>query len=323
MAALCGVLLCCVAGCAPDAPDGEAVYEGTPPAVSTPAQMRVVATTGFGANVLFDAVVALDEDTTAMAMLASLAEVETSYGDCFVDAVNGVGGAPHGGKVDWFYCMNGIMADSGACDYVLRDGDVEWWDFHDWSFRRNVSATIACFPSIFVNGYEGQTRPSLVAFEQPFASDAERIAQTLRDAGSGDVKVTPVSGLTSGEKEHSNIVLVATAVAEPVQEIYALWDKLGLFTQLEDGELHVFSAAGEEVARFTEGAGVLEAMQNPWNPSGTGACENVVLLVSGCDMDGVRAAADALIIDATESLPLWCGAVIVDGALQSVPGMTG
>ena len=317
--ALCGLLLCCAQGCAPDAPGVDTPHDAAPFAGSSQAQVRVVATTGFGAHTLFDVTVALEEETSAIEILRSVAEVETSYADCFIEAINGVGGTSQRGKMDWFYCMNGIMADSGACDYELRDGDVEWWDFHDWSFRRNVSATIACFPSAFVNGYEGQIRPTLVVFEDPFEPEAERILGTLGEAGVEDARSVPLSGLTSGEKETSNIVLVATSTAEPVREIYGLWDRLGLFTLVADGRLRTFSASGEEVASASEAAGVLEAMQNPWNPSGTGACDNVVLLVSGCDMAGVRAASDALILATGENLPLWCGAWVVDGLLAPVP----
>ena len=321
--ALCGLLLCCVQGCSPDAPTVDVSHDETPAGVASPAQVRVVATTDFGTHTLFDATVVFEEGTTALELLQSVAEVETSYGGCFVEAINGVGETPNSGKQDWFYCMNGITADGGSCGYVLRDGDVEWWDFHGWSLRQNVSAAISCFPSAFVNGYDGQIRPTLVVFEEPFGPEAERILQTLSDAGTEGARIMPLASLASGEQETSNVVLVASSSAEPVREIYSLSDTLGLLTHLEDGVLRVRSVSGEEVARFTDGAGVLEAMQNPWNPSGIGACENVVLLVSGCDTAGVRAAAEALILAEGESLPMWCSALVVEGALEPVPGMTG
>ncbi|GAI85551.1 unnamed protein product, partial [marine sediment metagenome] len=37
---------------------------------------------------------------------------------------------------------------------------------------------------------------------------------------------------------------------------------------------------------------LIQATQNPWNPKGIGACENVVWLVSGTDEAGVK---DAII----------------------------
>jgi hypothetical protein len=80
----------------------------------------------------------------------------------------------------------------------------------------------------------------------------------------------------------------------------------------------VYASSGEEAAVFTDGTGILEAMQNPWNPSGTGACENVVLLVSGTDADGVRAAAGAL-VESSAAMTAWCGVVVREAVPMAVP----
>ncbi|MCK9358039.1 MAG: hypothetical protein M0R22_12985, partial [Dehalococcoidia bacterium] len=72
-------------------------------------------------------------------------------------------------------------------------------------------------------------------------------------------------------------------------------------------------------ARYDAATGIVTATQSPWNPKGTGACENVVVVVSGCDAAGVRAAARAL-VDSHEQFLTWCGAVVdADGNMLPVP----
>jgi len=67
---------------------------------------------------------------TAMQALERKADVKTSYGGRFVVAIDGVSSAPHR---DWFYFINGKLADRGAAEVRLHRGDVEWWDYRRWS----------------------------------------------------------------------------------------------------------------------------------------------------------------------------------------------
>ncbi len=319
--ALLGVVaLCSASGCSPLSTDGEPAQHHAVCVGSAPAEVRLLATMDFGERTLFDVTVGLEAGTTAMRALHSVADVATSYGDCFVDSINGVGATQQPG--DWFYFVNGIMANSGACDYVLHDGDVEWWDYHDWGFRQNISATLGCFPAAFVNGYDGRTFPTVVAFEQPFEAEAQGILRALLESSVDEARLVLLAELSSSARETNNVVLVATPNAELVREAYGNWDKLGFFTHLEDGTLCTYGASGEETACYTEGVGVLEAMQSPWNPSGVGACENVVLLVSGCDSDGVRAAA-RILAESGDTLSMRCAAIVKGGVAQPVPASAG
>jgi len=283
---------------------------------SGPAQARVVVTTGFGANTLLDAVVGIDARTSAMKALESIAETETGYGGGFVQSINGVGSTR---KSDWFYYVNGLMAKTGAKDYVLRNGDVEHWDYHSWSSFRGMSAVMGCFPWAFVNGYGGERRPSIVACEPEYGDEADGIAAVLRGAGAVDVSLVPLAELTPEQMASRHLVLVAGPDAAPVREVFDNRATLGLFVSLDGHGLRAFSPSGEEKAVYQQAAGVLAATQNPWNPRGTGACENVVVVVSGCDEAGVRAAARTLVHE-HERLLTWCGAVVeADGRVRPLP----
>jgi Domain of unknown function (DUF4430) len=67
---------------------------------------------------------------TAMQALEREAKVETSYGGRFVTSINGLASASHR---DWFYFVNGKLAERGATELRLHDGDVEIWDYRRWS----------------------------------------------------------------------------------------------------------------------------------------------------------------------------------------------
>ena len=85
---------------------------------------------------------------TAMRMLQRDFDVETRYGGGFVQSINGVaGGREDGRPVDWFYYVNGILADQGAAAHELAPGDDIWWDHHDWGGAATSARSSARSPS--------------------------------------------------------------------------------------------------------------------------------------------------------------------------------
>jgi len=312
------LVLALAAGCSGGSGD-EAVVgaASSPPGAVSDAQARVIVTTGYGAETVVDTSIALTKDTTAMQALQSVSDVGTAYGGGFVQSINGIG-ETRISRTDWFYAINGVLANRGAANEVLRDGDVEHWDFREWRFRRNVSATLGCFPSFFVNGYGGHVRPTVVACEPTFEAEGPAIAARLEELGVEDVDCIELSSLSDEWKEERNLIIVAGSGESLVRDVYARWDKLGLFAYLEDDVLSVFTASGEEAVVSGGDVGLLQPMQNPWNPSGIGACETVVILVSGTDSDGVRSAAAAL-VERGDIMATWCGAIVRNGVVAAIP----
>ncbi len=283
--------------------------------------VRVLATTDFGSETLLDETLPLEPGMSALDALQLVADVGTLYGGGFVDSINGVGPdriAGQSANAGWFYFVNGIMANGAAGGYVLRPGDVEHWDHHDWTFRQLVSAGIGCFPSAFVHGYGGTIYPTVVAYGDSYAAEADDLAAVLEGAGALGVQRLPIAQLLPEHRESSNLVIVAGSTAGPVVELNQHWDRLGLFAQFVDSGLQTYAGSGAEAGKYFDGVGLLQAMQSPWNPSGVGVCENVVLLVSGNDADGVRAAAGAL-AEGHEAMTHWCAAVVLGGEAHRIP----
>ena len=68
---------------------------------------------------------------TAMRALDQVADVETDSGGKFVTGINGVE-QNTGKKLAWLYYVNGVAAQKGAAEVKLAEGDVEWWDLHNY-----------------------------------------------------------------------------------------------------------------------------------------------------------------------------------------------
>ncbi len=128
-------------------------------------------------EVLVDAAVPAGQ--TLLRALRSKAEVSTRYGGGFVQSIEGIEGSARRHE-DWFWFVNGLAGDRSAASYRLRDGDVAWWDYRDWSGDADTLEVVAgAFPEPFLHGYAGATRPAAVRYGAGLRAGAERVAREL------------------------------------------------------------------------------------------------------------------------------------------------
>lgn len=288
---------------------------------SSGSSVRIIVTRGFSEPAILEKSVAIGEDTTALDGLQMVASVETKYGGGFVSSIEGISSKYEGSnktKEDWLFYINGISLSTGAGGYILRDGDSEHWDYHDWSFRQFMPAIIGDFPEPFVHGTRGVVYPTVVAYQSGWEEEARQIADRLRGLGVPDVTCQSFDELSAGDKESSNLVLVGTSDFAPVEELNEPWNRLGFFGHFEDGALVVFDSAGELVSGYGAGTGLIQATQSIWNPKGVGAGENVVWVVSGLDESGVKAAVDVL-INHPDDYKYACAVVVTEGETLRLP----
>lgn len=143
---------------------------------------RLWVTRDRGSEVLVDATVPAGQ--SLLRALRSKTKVSTRYGGGFVQSIDGVDGSARRHE-DWFWFVNGLAGDRSAASYRLRDGDVAWWDYRDWSGDADTLEVVAgAFPEPFLHGYDGRTRPAAVRYVPGLRSQARRIARVL---GSGDL----------------------------------------------------------------------------------------------------------------------------------------
>lgn len=129
------------------------------------------------------------ESDSVVRLLDGEAEIETSYGGNFVDAIDGVSSAVSEGRSsDWFFYVNGYWSPVGAGEAEVRAGDRIWWDYRDWTDAQKVSAVVGSYPEPFVDGYGGEAVPTDVAcFDAPEA--CQQVAVQLTDDGAAEVRV--------------------------------------------------------------------------------------------------------------------------------------
>ena len=143
---------------------------------------RLWVTRDRGASVLLD--VEVPAGQSLLRALKSEAKVDTRYGGGFVQSIDGLEGSARRHE-DWFWFVNGLAGDRSAASYRLRDGDIAWWDYRDWSRDADTLEVVAgAFPEPFLHGYDGKVRPAAVRYAPGLAAQAGRVADVI---GSGDV----------------------------------------------------------------------------------------------------------------------------------------
>jgi Domain of unknown function (DUF4430) len=121
---------------------------------------------------------------TLLRALKSKSKVSTRYGGGFVQSIEGIEGSARRHR-DWFWFVNGLAGDRSATSYRLRDGDIAWWDYRDWSSDAATLEVVAgAFPEPFVHGFDGRTRPAAVRYAPGLRAGAEQVAARL---GTDDV----------------------------------------------------------------------------------------------------------------------------------------
>ena len=138
------VLALVLASCGSD--DGDEPPGQAAPAASTQATetelaadgTAVLVTTGCGKQVVLGKT-EVDSGLTAMQALDSVADVDTDQGGKFVTAIEGVD-QNEGKEQYWLFYVNGVAAEKGAAEITLEEGDVEWWDLHNWKKNCEIPA---------------------------------------------------------------------------------------------------------------------------------------------------------------------------------------
>jgi uncharacterized protein DUF4430 len=106
---------------------------------------------------------------TALQALDRETQITTRYGGRFVQSIDGVAGSL-AKRQDWIWYVNGIEGDRGAAEYRLHAGDVEWWDYRNWSGGKlHVPVVVGAFPEPFLHGLGGKVPPAVVIGSGPGA----------------------------------------------------------------------------------------------------------------------------------------------------------
>ncbi len=224
---------------------------------------------------------------TVMRLLEGSFKVTTRYSGGFVESIDGHAGGSS--RLDWFYYVNGIQATLGATGTSVHKGDRVWWDLHDWSATDSIPAVVGSFPEPFAHGINGRRYPVTLECATDTAPACKRVTSELNSIG------VPVSSqaIGGGSGTDSIGVVVGTwsdvhgeLLAELIDHGPASSGVYARFAGSGGSSLELLDPAGKVVRTLGAGAGLIAATAQP----STGPS----WLITGTDVAGVSAAADAL-----------------------------
>jgi hypothetical protein len=268
----------------------------------------------YGHEILLDEKLGdLTESETAMRVLDRSADLETRYGGGFVQAVDGLeGGSENGRRYDWFFAVNGVVAELGSADFPVHAGDRVWWDHRDWTDAMEVGAVVGSYPAPMSTGYGDNDWPVRI----DCGAELTTCEIVRRQLANEDIEATITTDPPEGADD------------EVIRFIVGPWDELrleeaamplaseparsGVFakfdTRRKQDHLLGLDQRGEEARDFGPEAGLIAARRRGEGPP--------VWLVTGGSEQGVEAAAAAL---TAKDLEHRYAAVVFDGRVASLP----
>jgi hypothetical protein len=137
---------------------------GRPPGAG---EVRLIVSRDFGARVMRDVIAPADEGLDVLRLLAEHADVEAGYGGRFVNGIDGLassfGATTSENAADWFYWVDGEMADVGADERALKGGETVWWDYHRWTDAMYVPQALHAFPRPYADARQALTADTEIA----------------------------------------------------------------------------------------------------------------------------------------------------------------
>ena len=268
----------------------------------SPDAVSLRVTDGFGArSVLDEPAPEVRGEETVMRLLQRNAKVRTRYGGGFVQSIGSLSGGRDGGRpVDWFFYVNGVLAEKGASAVEVHGGDRIWWDRRDWGVTNHVPAVVGSFPEPFVHGTGGERIPTRVECDQEVVDACDAVQDELTGRGL-------VVGKSALESEAANSLRVVVGRWSAIKRDRALRDLddgprvSGVYARPSDTSIALLDARGRTVREAGPGSGLVAATKYLEEPP--------TWVITGPDAAGVAAAARAF----TERALRDRFAVVVEG----------
>ncbi len=253
-------------------------------------EVRLTATDDFGRETLIEQSPADTANTdTVMRVLQRYAEVDTRYGGGFVQAIDKVSaGRENGRQLDWFFYVNGVLADEGATATKINPGDRIWWDRHDWGVTNRVPAVVGSFPEPFLNGIDGDRLATRIECIEAVDDACDAVGERLSELGIIVGRALPG---TEGGEENIRVVVGRWPTIQEDRAVAPLArgpQASGVFGRVEQGGrvLAVLDPRGRVVQRLGPGTGLVAATRFE--------DQAPTWIVTGTDAAGILSAARAV-----------------------------
>ncbi len=266
-------------------------------------------TRNFNEEILLDSEAAF-EDESVMEILQKNAVVKTSFAGSFVTEIEGIGSKE--GK-DWFYYVNGCLAQVGALAYLPENQDRIWWDFHRWDNAVYISSVIGAYPEPFLNGCHEKVLKTEIFSTKELWTHSQQLLQSLTKKGVDKIELkeyTPTNFLTS----HATILIASWQDIKnnpSIMDAVKNYQKSGFFVKFNDTRLVMLNILGQEVKSFDH-AGAILAL-------GSGFAGSPPLwIMTGTDHNEVEKVLN-LLINEPEKIKFHSGIVFSEGEIYNVP----
>jgi Domain of unknown function (DUF4430) len=303
---------------APPATKVESVQEtGTEQSIAT---IRI--SKDFGHETVHFAQVPVKEGDTVMDILKnSGTTITTSYNGGFVESIAGIASQFRSGdatskKVDWFYYVNGQMAEVGAAEYPVFPGDQILWDYHTWEYAIQTPALIGNYPHPFVKGIGEEPAPEItVMYTAGYQEQAEKLVASLKNVRP-EMK-EPVPWNEESFSSESILILVgdtkSLVASKHVTEMFSQRDMHGLYAQIEAERIQTFDQTGNPAEVYNQpGSGLLVSTLNSLN-------RLPVWIATGIEEAGVEQVIRRLNPAESQQFEGFFGAIMMDEAVIRLP----
>jgi hypothetical protein len=232
---------------------------------TTPAgQFELSVTEYFGSNRVFSQAVPYSAEQSLLDTMRDHLDVETAYSGSFVNAINGTKSGYTDKSIftrkkrDWFFYVNGTIAQVGADAIKPKSGDAVWWDYHDWAGDgSSTPSVVASYPHPFTTGYNGAQPGTTIFYSGDHASDADRLANALRGFGAGNVS-TKAYADDSVAHPSTNVIVLGTwgelSGQAAVQTLFGAPTKTGLYAKFGGDSVQGLTYQGKGTDRTGQAA---------------------------------------------------------------------
>ena len=289
---------------------GDVETDGSP-------KIELIVTRDFGNEELFRESISLEKYWTVFDAMDAAVEIATDHGGGFISGINGLESYSEGTKrLDWFYYVNGICADVGPLDYDLVEGDVIWWDYHEWeSMDATNSTVIGSYPEPFVHGYRGKTAAITIMSSDENSGLAAGLKDALLEEGVESVEITGIDNEMMEDREGPIIVIGQwgdLAGYEYLNKLNEAYERNGTYVYYRDQGLDLLDQGSSKVRTLKDGAGSIIS-------HGDGLGDDCPLwIISGTDINGLEKAIE-VVVEGGENIDSSYSAAVEGGQIIKLP----
>ncbi|WP_432663280.1 DUF4430 domain-containing protein [Wukongibacter baidiensis] len=281
------------------------------------AKVNVIISKNFGDEELTSKEISVLEESSVMEVMEGNFDIETAYGGGFINGIDGLKsgftGVKDKKKVDWFYYVNGIVAEVGANEYYLGPNDLVIWDYHDWSKSIYLSSIIGAYPLNFINGHGEGNLKTEILISQDYEKEGNGLFEFLKAEGLESIET---KGLKEEELENGEInsIVIGTwneiSQFDYIKDVYENGKKAGLFFKL--GENITALDAKGEISNVYEKGAVITSITKEYGLNGT------LWLITGNDEASIKRAT-RLLYEEPEKIKGKFSVIVADDDVISIP----